>query len=70
MKIIEVTASSYGIAIHLPNAQTYEIGWWQIEKDGFTSWHNHLSEKEWFSDEVSRRFTDLCMERTNSAYFI
>lgn len=64
MANIEVTAGTYGITFNLPTAK-YVVGWWQIEQYGFTSWHNQLRDKNWFSDEVSRRFSDLCIEHYN-----
>lgn len=57
-----VKAEKYGILFIHPNSDTYPVSWWQIAKDGFTYWHNHLMEKRWFTDELSRQFTDLCME--------
>lgn len=61
METVEVSAMKYGIHFTLPDGNTYPIAWWQIEKDGFIHWHDHLKEKRWFSDEMSRKFTDLCM---------
>lgn len=61
----EVTADNYGLTINHPPEQKYVIGWWQIEQDGFSHWHNQLMEKKWFSDEMSRKFTDLCIEHFN-----
>ena len=61
---IEVSAGTYGITFFLPTTE-YVVGWWQIEQDGFTSWHNQLLDKNWFTDEASRKFTDLCIEHYN-----
>ena len=61
----EVTADNYGITINHPLEHKYVIGWWQIEQDGFRHWHDHLIEKRWFSDEMSREFTDLCIDHFN-----
>lgn len=61
----EVTADNYGIIIHHPPDNKYVIGWWQIEQDGFRNWLNHLSEKRWFNDDMSREFTDLCIDHFN-----
>ena len=63
-----IHADQSGITIHLPNLQPYHIGWWQIEKDGFSYWHNHLMEKSWYNDELSRKFADMCMEHSCEAY--
>lgn len=61
----EVTTDNYGITINHPPQQKYVIGWWQIEKDGFRHWHNHLSEKRWFDDTLSRQFTQTCQKHYN-----
>ena len=61
MANIEVTSGEYGITFILPTT-TYNVGWWQIQRDGFASWHNQLRDKIWFTDDVSRAFTDLCIE--------
>lgn len=61
----EVTTDNYGITIHHPPAQKYVIGWWQIEKDGFRHWLNHLSEKRWFSDRLSQLFIKMCRMHYN-----
>lgn len=65
----EVTADEYGITIHHPPSGTYIIGWWQIEKDGFLHWFSHLSEKRWFTGDISRKFTELCGEHDTPVYF-
>lgn len=57
---VETTPSE--ISISLPNGEAYRIGWWQIEKDGIVFWHNHLRDKRWYTEEVSREFTQLCLE--------
>lgn len=61
---IEVSAGTYGITFFLPTTK-YVVGWWQIEQDGFTSWHNQLRDKNWFTDEAGRKFTDLCIVHYN-----
>lgn len=45
MEFKEVTADNYGITINIPSSTKYTVGWWQIEQDGFTYWHDHLKEK-------------------------
>lgn len=64
MVTTQVKAMKYGIHFTLPTGDTYSIGWWQIDKDGFPYWHNHLKEKTWFTDELSRKFSDLCYEHS------
>lgn len=61
MANIEVTAGKYGITFILPSTK-YIVAWWQIEKYGFSNWHNHLRDKNCFTDEASRKFTDLCID--------
>ena len=65
MEVIKVTADNYGITITLQPSRKYIVGWWQIERDGFTHWLNHLSEKRWFTEDISRRFADICREHYN-----
>lgn len=62
MEATKVIAKKFGIHFLHPNGDSYCVGWWQIEKDGFSYWHNHLKEKTWFTDELSREFTDICLE--------
>lgn len=64
MENIKVTAGDYGIIFHLPTTK-YSVGWWQIMQSGFTAWYSHLCDKNWFSDEVRRMFTDLCRKHFN-----
>ncbi len=61
---IEVSAGIYGITFNLPTTK-YIVAWWQIEQDRFTSWHDQLRDKNWFTDDTSRKFTDLCIEHFN-----
>lgn len=59
-----IVAGKYGITINL-NPSKYVVGWWQIEQDGLTKWLDHMREKSWFTDELSRAFTDMCIDHFN-----
>lgn len=56
----DIYADSHGIIFLINSTIRYPIGWWQIAKDGFSHWFNHLSEKRWFTNELGWKFTELC----------
>ena len=66
----EVNTDAYGVIFHISPHITYTIGWWQIDKDGIDYWHNHLKEKSWFSDEMSRRLKELYQDRVLANYYL
>ncbi|MDE5869055.1 MAG: hypothetical protein K2H18_02380 [Muribaculaceae bacterium] len=57
----EVISDNSGITFFPEKPQRYRIMWWQIKKDGFEKWFNHLCEKLWFTDELCNAFTILCV---------
>lgn len=55
-----VTQDGFGVSFNNSGTPFYFINWWQIERDGIQAWDRHLSEKNWYDENLRIEFLSIC----------